>query len=329
MNTIAHLPIRAVAPPGQLEPLALRYLAWCQARHYAQNTIHAYRNDLGQLVGYLHGRDCTFIQHVTTALIDGFVDALLQGEGVAPRTAARKLDVARGFFRWAVRTGHLGADPCTNAAPVRFITRRVVAPDESAILGMIADIPEGGLIGLRDKAMFRLMYDAALRVSALCGLDIYDPDRPPRSHVAPDGTVHYRAKGGRDEVSVCGDETLRLLDAWQDRRHRFARGNGSPALFLSGHGHRISREVLHQRIKYWGRQAGMPAIHCHLLRHRRAGEVLDHPAGGLRLASAMLGHRNISTTIDTYGHQRAEHLRHQLRRHFSMPSTAAATGEGV
>lgn len=305
---------RAVRLPGDLAAFAEQYMRHIRAQNYSANTVAAYQRDLEQFTGYLASRDVTLIQIVTEEHITGFLHALLAGEGNAPRTAARKLESVRGLFRFAARRGLISRDnnPAEIAQPPKWYATPPGAPAKEAVLGMIRAIPDNTPIGLRDRAMFRLMLDGALRVDALCSLDLYDPKKPPNCCVYPNGRVAYRNKGGRVKETVVDDTTLAWLERWLAVRDRFTRMHSGAALFLSERGNRMQRQTLHARIKEWGAAAGMGHLHAHLLRHCRARDLIERE--GLATASHILGHARQSTTSDMYGEHTAEILRSRARR---------------
>ncbi|RCX32105.1 tyrosine-type recombinase/integrase [Thioalbus denitrificans] len=305
---------RSVTPAGDLEVLAVRFLGHLSARSYAANTLQAYRRDLERLVGFLAGLDIRLVQSVAPQHIDRWLEALVHGEGLSPRTAARALEAAKGLFRFAVRRDWLTeqANPMRHVEPPRWHARKVVAPEEGTLLRVIDGIPADTRLGLRDRALFRLMYAAGLRVTAIASLDLYDPDRPPRFTVLPSGRVTYLNKGGAEKETVADETAMERLAEWLPVRHAFERQDSPPALFLSSRGGRLTRAGIHQRLREYGERAGVPGLHCHLLRHRRIGEVMDR--AGLPLAHYLSGHSRTSTTADTYGQQSQERLRMRLLR---------------
>ncbi len=305
---------RSVTLPGDIPTLCRQFLKQMGLRGYARNTVRAYCSDLERLAGFLIARDKVLVQSVSTMDLDDFIDALLQGEGLSPRSVARKRTSVKAFFNYVERRGLVSpqANPARQMGLVRFETGRAVAPEESEILRLIDSIPQDSAAGVRDRALFRLMFDGALRISAVLGLDVYVPDRPPRHTVTPAGVVYYLCKGGRTEETVVDDVTLAMLRRWLDVRHRFGRYVESPALFLSQKGGRITRQAVHARLKSYGRRIGMQDIHAHLLRHRRLGDVLDR--SGLPLAHYLSGHKQMSTTANIYGAQSHARLRERVRR---------------
>ena len=315
---------RSVALPGSLAPLAQNWLSNLVARGYADNTIIAYRKDLERWVGYLASRDITLAQLVTPLHVEQFIDALVNGEQLSPRSAARALNSVRSFYHWLEVQGIVTAvnNPLRADFKLRYEPRKVVAPSASKLLAMVDAIPADDPVNIRDRAFFRLMLDGGMRVSGVCGLDLFDESHPPAWHVSASGVVLYRAKGGRTEETVVGDATLEAIAAWLDVRHRLTRRRRpTQALFLSNRGGRVTRAGMHVRIKLHGKQAGMGFLHCHLLRHSRISDALER--GNLHLANYLSGHKNKSTTADMYGDQPRERLRNSIRMQCGLDEVAA------
>lgn len=302
---------RAVTVAGDLVALCGRYLRHLQDHNYAENTVKSYRTDLEQFSGFCMQHDVTLVQHVTALLCEDFVLALAEGEGLALRTVARKIEVERGLLKFAIKHRLVARNPVEDMEPVKFHPTRVIAPEEDRILAMIDAIPVDSAEGMRDRALYRLMYTAALRCNGVASLDVYDEDNPPQYSVTPSGVVYYLAKGGEAKDTVCDEIALEYIDEWLKVRNRFRGHSSPPALFLTRKGNRINRAIMDYNIKRYGALVGLPNIHCHLLRHRRGGEVYDKL--GERTAAHMLGHDDPATTRNIYGHHANEKYRHLIR----------------
>ena len=72
----------------------------------------------------------------------------------------------------------------------------------------------------------------------------------------------------------------------------------------------IWRQDLDKRLAVGAKRAGLPKISIHGLRHVAGSRQLIE--GGPAVAQALLGHRDISTTVDTYGHLTAVYLQRQV-----------------
>jgi len=311
---IAAFTPRRVAEADALGSVAARWLSHLAERGRAANTLAAYRRDLEQLAGFLQGRGVESVRDITAHLLEAFLSALLGGEGNAPRTVARKMQSVEGFIKFAVARGLIPvqASPLLGAdLTISFQSAPPNPPATDALLRLINGIPADSPQGKRDRALFRLMFDTALRVSGLLSLDVFDADAPPRCTVWPNGVVHYAAKGGAIKTAWCDTRTLAALQDWLAVRHALAKRDTGPALFLSNRGRRMTRGNMHHLIKQYGRAAGLPDVHCHLLRHRRIRDVLD-ATDDIRLAQDLAGHGSIRTTLDIYGSRSAAATRRKL-----------------
>lgn len=313
MSDVVAFNPRAVRKADDLVAICRDFLHKKQLAGLAENTVMAYRRDLEQFVGFVQAAGLRRLADVRVMDVDDWLQALVEGEGNSRRTVARKHATLREFFRFAVGRNLTTDNVAVRAEGVRFQLHKVVAPDASTIRRFLNDIDTSTALGTRDRAMFELMADSALRVSGLTSLDVYDPDDPPDCAVGPTGIVRYRAKGGSIKTTVyTSAATGRWLDRWLAVRHTFERRRPCAALFLSERGTRLSRAAVHARIKHWAQAAGLPHLHCHLLRHRRLGDAMK--SGDVRLAQALAGHENASTTLDMYGHENAATLQRRLRQ---------------
>ncbi len=291
----------------------LRYLEHKRSHGVAQATITAYGSDLQLFAGFLAAADILTLQQVRVQDVEDFIAALIDGEGNSPRTAARRLATVKGFFKWAAKRNLVAHNVADQAEPLRFHIPKVVGPSVDAVQRFLAAIDTSTRLGVRDRAMFQLMADTALRVGGLQSLDLHDPDQVPLCGVRPNGIVSYQSKGGKIKETVyTADATARWLARWIEVRPLFQSRRPCPALFLTERGTRVSRQSIQARIKLWASAAGMPALHCHLLRHSRIGDAIER--GDLHLAHLLAGHENKSTTADMYGAQAASKLRNRLRR---------------
>lgn len=303
---------RAIPQPGEVIAIAQQFLRTLQSRGRSKNTLSAYESDLDQLINYLHGRGMSFVQHITGEIIEGFLDTLIQRSGIKPVTAARKRETLRSFFAYCCTRSILNHNPVEHTQAFIVTPSRVIAPTYTALLTVIEGIPADTTLGKRDRAYFRLLFDAALRASAPCMLDIFDDTNPPINTVLPSGLVVFTNKGGRVESNPIDDITQEYLADWLAVRRRWAK-SGERALFVNRAGERITRQGMHARCKALGAAAGMPHLHLHLFRHSRAGGIIE--TLGLRDGAEFLHHRNINTTQQIYGHYGEVHRHRRIRAH--------------
>lgn len=148
-----------------------------------------------------------------------------------------------------------------------------------------------GITSVRDRAIFRIMYQRGLRASEVGAiqLDDYRPDVG-RLYVH---RLKGRKKNTSGEYSLTNEE-LRALRTWLK-----VRGSGSGALFTSNRGTAISRKMLDVLMKQYASAAKLPdqLHHCHALRHSCAVHLLDSDVGVADVQD-WLGHRNITSTTE-------------------------------
>ena len=288
----------AAAPAAPLrEPLADfdRYLRF--ERRLSGHSVAAYLGDLERFAAFLGERGVERWQEVTPALVQGFV-AARHRQGIGPRSLQRTLSAIRAFFRYGMDFASFPDDP---AAGVRAPRAPQKLPDPLAVdrVGALLDFEAEDSLGLRDRAMFELIYSCGLRLAEVVGLNLRDLD-------LRDAMIEVRGKGGKSRRLPVGRYARDALWAWLSRRRELA-SPGERALFVSRLGRRISRRSVAVRLAGRARDRGLGGkVHPHMLRHSFASHLLES-SGDLRAVQELLGHSDISTT-QVYTHLDFQHL---------------------
>jgi integrase/recombinase XerD len=226
----------------------------------------------------------------------------LRERGLGPRSQARHVFSARGFYRFALREGLVRRDPTENLRPPKAFSAlpRYLTPAQVDALLAAPDVT--GPVGLRDRAILEVMYATGLRASELTGLTTEGVDMEL-------GVVRVLGKGRKERLVPLGREARRWVKRYAaEARAGFARGRSSPLLFLSRRGGRLSPTGLWGLVRRHAVTAGVEKILSpHVLRHSFASHLLERGAD-LRALQAMLGHADISTT-QIYTHVTRERLR--------------------
>jgi len=317
-----HFKPREVSVPGVIVKTMSQFIVFLRGHNLSDNTLIAYQTDLEQLAGFLLSRDIHHVQQVATHHLDDFITALVDGEGIKPRSAARKLATVRRFFKFCISRKIILSDPAIHTEKVRFSFTPAIAPTEDVLLSLIENIPANTTIGLRDRAMFRLLYDAGLRRATLRELDVFNEKNPPDCTVWPNLVVTFTNKGGNNENNPINETTKRYVDEWLEVRQHFTRNKSCNALFLSNRGTRLTSNAIHDRLKIYAKKEGVPHMHMHLFRHGRARHIIDKL--GLQAAQGFLKHSDIRTTANIYGLQDTAKVRQKLRDECELGTEAAA-----
>jgi integrase/recombinase XerD len=273
-------------------PLYLDYLA--VEKGLAENSLEAYRRDLTGFGAWLSGRRLS-----TGDVKRGDVVSWLgaqRARGASPRSLARATSALRGFYRFLAAEGVVPDDPTAELAnPRRWsVLPRLLSAAEVAKLLSAPDVETPR--GLRDRAMFELLYACGLRVSELSNL-------PVENLRLRDGFVLVRGKGSRERVVPIASSSARWVSRWLATGRAAKKGSaGSRFLFPGSGGKPVTRQTVFLALKAAARKAGLPAsaVSPHVLRHAFATHLVDNDAD-LRAVQMMLGHADIATT-EIYTH---------------------------
>ena len=304
------------ASPKPTEPSVEQYLAHLtHERRLAALTLKHYRRDL-ELLGNLVAGDQLRTSNsgsprnlaaVTQTDVRRYV-ATLHSRGLGSKSLARVLSGWRGYFEFmrSLSNERAPVNPAEGVRAPKAAKRlpETLSPDEAVrLVSFEDDSPEG----VRDRAVFELLYSCGLRVSELTGLNLDAID-------FSGGETRVTGKGGKTRIVPIGRHALAALQHWL-RVRAAIKGSGNSAdasedakaLFLGKQGKRLSVRVVQMRIKHWAAVQGISAeMHPHMLRHSFASHVLQS-SGDLRAVQEMLGHASIAST-QVYTHLDFQHL---------------------
>jgi integrase/recombinase XerC len=279
----------------------LRHLA--DERRFSAHTVRAYAGDLRALATFCETAGVPDVGSLTLAHLRTW----LAGQSAAGRsraTLARRSAAARSFTSWCQRRGLIATDPGERLASpqVARVLPTVLDVDEAVVLMEHAAVAadDGSAVSCRDRAMVEVLYGTGIRVAELCGLDLDAVDRMQR-------TLRVRGKGDRERTVPYGGPASVALEEWWSRRAEVATAASGRALFLGARGGRVDPRTVRGVVHRLSRQAGVPEVAPHALRHTAATHVLEGGAD-LRSVQELLGHATLATT-QRYTHVSVERLR--------------------
>jgi len=173
--------------------------------------------------------------------------------------------------------------------------------------------------GDRLKALFLIELTTGMRRGHLCGLKWSNVDLDRGAITLSDSRIVIHGKptdkrGGKtanaDKTIAIDTRTVEALRRWRQLQDtiRTLRGpdyEGGDLIFTTEMGRPLNPQKLVDLVEKFAAGAGVPRITFHDLRHTYATAALE---GGvaMKVVSERIGHSNVSFTMQTYAHVRAE-----------------------
>jgi len=268
----------------------LEFLA--EERNYSENTIAAYRNDLGQFVRWLRRehQDLRNLGDVSGGVVSSYVKAL-KTKAYAASSIARKVAAIKSFFHYLLARGHVMADPTTDLDSPK-VKKRL---PETLTLEEVQELLQAPAIkrspkNLRDRALLHLLYATGIRVTEAVSLTVDEVD-------LENSMLRYTGKDGRIRELPFDENTRQIMaDYLEGGRLHLIKDKSETAFFLNHRGQQLTRQGLWLIIKAYANLTDLgDKVTPHTLRHSFAVHRLNSGAE-LREVQQLLGHANISTT---------------------------------
>ena len=219
---------------------------------------------------------------------------------IDPRTLAKTASAIRAFYAFLVLEGTMEANPARLVDPQRSsmrIPRYLPAEDIEKLLDA-CDPAEP--LGIRDRALFELVYSCGLRVSEAAALTV---DRVSLG----EAVLRVLGKGSRERMVPLGERAVREIRKYlTEVRPSLCSRRPADELFLGRGGKKLSRKTVWKTFKRLALAAGLEGK-VHTLRHSFATHMLQGGAD-LRSVQELLGHADIGTT-QIYTHVSNEMLK--------------------
>jgi integrase/recombinase XerD len=256
----------------------------------APRTAATYRLEIRRFLLWLEATD-TSVATVSALHLTAYLQARRTLDNL--RSTAKSLSALRSFFRFIVDTGIRADNPADVLETVRKPFRLPTVLSKETVDALFRLIDTTTPLGVRNRALYELIYSAGLRVSEAVTLNVQDIDFTAK-------LARVWGKGARERLVVFGETaTLWLQRYIKEARPKLSvypqrQGARPQALFLNQRGRRFSRNGMWRNYRAIARRAECDSK-LHTLRHTFATELL---AGGADIQSiqALLGHAALSTT---------------------------------
>ena len=161
-------------------------------------------------------------------------------------------------------------------------------------------------LGIRDRALFELIYSCGLRISEVSNLLLQNLHLKER-------IIWVTGKGNKERLVPFGSEAENWLKKWLEVRPKFVGTKIVPTIFVNYQGKPFSRKGIWKRFQELEALSGVTSK-VHTLRHSFATHMLSGGAD-LRSVQELLGHSDLATT-QIYTHIDAEDLKDYHNEYF-------------
>ena len=268
-----------------------------------------YRREIELLDEFLCMNDILLIAADYNNLLD-YITYRVSTSNLDVRTIAKINTIIRSFFHFLTIDGVRQDNPTLlidSPNIGRHLPKVLSVTEIERFFDQInIDTPQG----LRDRAIFELIYSAGLRISETTNLNISSLDFDKKE-------MRIIGKGDKERVIPLGSVAEKivlqyLLNArmsvpYQDKIIQ------TNALFINRQGKRLTRKGIWKIYKQYTNTIGLD-VKVHTLRHAFATHLLEGGAD-LRVLQELLGHSDIRTT-QIYTHVSKDELQKQYKNHF-------------
>jgi len=242
-------------------------------------TILAYRADLEQLSDYLIKRGKVTLELVATSDLEGFRDSLL-AEKYTPKSASRKLNAIKTFFRWAKQNGHSQRDPSKDVSHPKIdpsVPKYLSKLEYRALRDVVRGDP-------RIAAIVELILQTGMRISEVANLKLEN---------AGGEEIVIEAHATQPERKIPLNKPAR--DALKEYIKSERPDTSSAYLFVSKNGKPLAVRNIRAAIDRYMQKA---EINGYSVNDLRTTFIVENLKAGvdLVLISQVVGHKRLSTT---------------------------------
>ncbi len=255
----------------------------------AKNTVESYTRDLRKFLKYLQTADV----HSFTEVKRDQIMEFLMGEkerGLKPSSLARHLVSVKVLFAYLAQEKLITQDISSVLDSPKLWSLLPETLSEAEVSAIIEAPVTTKAAGLRDRAMFELLYATGMRVSELVNIKVSDLN-------VDVGFLRVMGKGSKERLVPVGSRAIFWAKKYlADARPKVAQDLLVQNLFLNQHGHGFTRQTIWMVLRAQAKRARVKKrVTPHMLRHSFATHLLSNGAD-LRVVQEMLGHADISTT---------------------------------
>lgn len=270
-------------------------------RNLSIHTVKAYCNDVSIFLDWAKDEDP---QNLAYKNIRVFL-ADIQQRNYAKVTLARKIASIRTFYRFLYRERLVDYNPVDSVKTPRKVNKLPNFLSDSEVEAIFDSLKTNSPAGIRNRAIFELLYATGMRISELCELTFENLN-------LENNEITVFGKGGKERiVLVTNRAKAKLEDYIANHRSLIASAEFTPDktfVFINNTGFRLQQRMVRNILKATASELKIPKkVSPHVFRHTFATRLLEKGAD-LRIVQELLGHASISNT-QIYTHVSTERLK--------------------
>ena len=285
----------------------------------AENTILAYKHDIGHYANWLAKKNYSFLKADQTQITEYII--YCSDVGLASSTRARRLSALKKIYSFGYDEGWCKINPAIKISGPKknkTLPKTLTTAEVSKLLEVSANVGRTSNDRKRNHCMMHLLYATGMRVTELVSL--------PASAVRGDpNMILIKGKGNKERMVPLTSISRTLMSEWllirdgMDTLNRKKTGSTSKFLFLSNSSKGyLTRHRFYKLVKEVALNSNIAPnkVSPHTLRHAFATHLLGNGAD-LRTIQTLLGHTDISTT-EIYTHVLDERLKSLVFNHHPL-----------
>ena len=261
-----------------------KFTTFLSQQNKSSFTIVAYKKDLEQFVGFLSTKDVNDIRDVKKAEIDGFINKLLE-DNYSKKSASRKLNSIRTFFRYLKNEGLIEQNPSLDVSHPKYIQ---VPPRIFSKLEYRA-IRDVAKEDIRTYAMVEILLQTGVRIGELTNIHLGD---------VKDQELHIRQYGKSPARNVPLNKAVKkAVNDYLKVRNTNSNGTGDDEsyLFITRTGKPLLIRNIRQIITRCFREVGIENATVNDFRNTFIAHQLIN-GYSIDYIAKLVGHRRLSST---------------------------------
>ncbi len=257
---------------SDLRTLVNSFIEHLTAQGKSKHTVVAYKKDLEQFIAYVASAEKSDIKEVKKDDIDGFISKLL-GEGYTKKSASRKLNSIRTFFRYLKQENIITQNPSLEVSHPKYnqAPPRILSKLEYRALRDFSKSDK------RTYAMIELLLQTGVRIGELAEIKLAD--------ITKEGVKIT------DRIIPLNKAVEKALDSYIKSRH----DSETDYLFVTKTGRQLLVRNIRSIITRCFREVGIENAKVQDLRNTFIAYQLMNGAS-ISYISKIVGHRRLSST---------------------------------